>query len=128
MSYVRHLLIIPALLWPLHSMAADIPGTNRQAELQHLLKHDCGSCHGMTMTGGLGPALTARALRGKSESYLRRVIRDGRPGTPMPPWRGVLSEGDIAWLVKYMLFCGNTTKATAKGVNCRPQQGAGNAH
>ena len=27
----------------------------RQAELIHRLKHDCGSCHGMTMKGGLGP-------------------------------------------------------------------------
>jgi mono/diheme cytochrome c family protein len=29
--------------------------TARQAELLHLLKHDCGSCHGMTRKGGLGP-------------------------------------------------------------------------
>ena len=30
--------------------------TARQAELLYLLKHDCGSCHGMTRKGGLGHA------------------------------------------------------------------------
>ncbi len=36
--------------------------TQRQQELLHLLKHDCGSCHGMTLKGGLGPDLTTKRL------------------------------------------------------------------
>jgi len=35
----------------------------RQTELLYLLKHDCGSCHGMTRKGGLGPALLPANLR-----------------------------------------------------------------
>jgi len=29
----------------------------RQTELLYLLKQDCGSCHGMTLQGGLGSSL-----------------------------------------------------------------------
>jgi len=72
---------------------------DRQAELEHLLRHDCGSCHGMTLKGGLGPALTPEALLNKPEEYLFYVISNGRPNTPMPPWNPILSDMDIQWLV-----------------------------
>ena len=71
----------------------------RQTELTHLLRHDCGSCHGMTLKGGLGPALTPDVLNNKPEEYLFHVISFGRKGTPMPPWQGILSNDDIRWLV-----------------------------
>jgi cytochrome c55X len=71
----------------------------RQGELLHLLKQDCGSCHGMTMKGGLGPALTPAALATQPDEALFATILNGRPGTPMPPWRGLLEEDEIAWLV-----------------------------
>ncbi|HHJ14986.1 MAG TPA: cytochrome c [Gammaproteobacteria bacterium] len=79
------------------------PSPARQAELRALLHQDCGSCHGMRLTGGLGPALTPQALAGKPAELLALVIRDGRAGTPMPPWAPLLSETDIAWLVQEML-------------------------
>lgn len=74
----------------------------RQAELIHLLKHDCGSCHGMMLKGGLGPALVPEALTGKSADYLFQTVRDGRPGTPMPSWRSVLTEVEMRYLVKLL--------------------------
>ena len=52
-----------------------------------LLKHDCGSCHGLTMKGGLGPPLLPDTLAGKDEEALAAIILDGVPGKPMPPWR-----------------------------------------
>ena len=70
----------------------------RQLELQNLLEQDCGSCHGMTLKGGLGPALTAEALKNKPLELLTVTISEGRPGTPMPPWKYLLSEADIQWL------------------------------
>ncbi len=78
---------------------SDAISAQRQTELTHLLRHDCGSCHGMTLKGGLGPALTPDVLTNKPEEYLFHVIRYGRKGTPMPPWQGILSDGDIRWLV-----------------------------
>lgn len=79
------------------------PAVERQAELRNLLLQDCGSCHGMTLKGGLGPALTRSALQGKSRESLRIVIRDGRPGTPMPPWDTQLLPAEIDWLVDQLL-------------------------
>ena len=72
----------------------------RQQELRHMLKHDCGSCHGMTLKGGLGPALLPETLAGKPDEFLVYTITHGRPPTPMPPWAGILTEEEIGWLVQ----------------------------
>ena len=74
----------------------------RQAELLYLLKHDCGSCHGMTRKGGLGPPLLPENLGGRPQLLMTDTILDGRPGTPMPPWRGLLTEQEVQWLVEAM--------------------------
>lgn len=79
------------------------PDDQRQQQLRHLLLQDCGSCHGMTLQGGLGPALTPQALAGKPPVMLRDVILHGRPGTPMPPWKGLLTEREAEWLVQLLL-------------------------
>ena len=60
-------------------------------ELRNLLIQDCGSCHGLTMRGGLGPALLPETLQGKPRDYLSNVILEGRPGTAMPGWSPLLS-------------------------------------
>ncbi|MGE5241504.1 MAG: c-type cytochrome [Bacteroidota bacterium] len=75
----------------------------RQTELMRLLDEDCGSCHGLTRQGGLGPALTKQALAGKSPVMLREVILNGRPGTPMPPWKPFLSQQEADWLVQVLI-------------------------
>ncbi len=74
--------------------------SEREKELLHLLRHDCGSCHGMTLKGGLGPALLPKSLEDKSEMMLRATILVGRAGTPMPPWRGILTEQEADWLAR----------------------------
>lgn len=74
------------------------PGTDRRAELIYLLKQDCGSCHGMTLKGGLGSPLSPELLAGRSTEDLTDVILNGIPGTPMPPWRPLLSGDDARWL------------------------------
>lgn len=55
------------------------------------------------MTGGLGPALTPASLAGKAPVMLREVILNGRPGTPMPPWKPFMSAQEAEWLVKRLL-------------------------
>lgn len=80
---------------------ADI-AADRKSELIYLLRHDCGSCHGMRLTGGLGPPLTAAAISGRSVRSLEQAILVGRPGTPMPPWAGMLSAEEVAWLVEQL--------------------------
>lgn len=71
----------------------------RQAELYNLLTQDCGSCHGMTLKGGLGPSLTIEAINKKPRELILETVLNGRPGTPMPPWKNILSREEIEWLV-----------------------------
>ncbi|MDE2402542.1 MAG: cytochrome c [Burkholderiales bacterium] len=74
-----------------------------QRQLIRMVRQDCGSCHGMQLTGGLGPALTKSALRGKPLDSLAATIMQGRPGTPMPGWKGMISEADARWITEQLL-------------------------
>jgi cytochrome c55X len=103
-------LIAAAMLPP-----AVVGGADREAELQALLHNDCGACHGMTLKGGLGPALTPAALAGRSADALHMVIRDGRPGTAMPPWHGLVSDADIDTLVRFLLAGGGDENPAQSG-------------
>jgi cytochrome c55X len=91
------------------SLAAETvePNVERKEMLMHLLRHDCGACHGMTLRGGLGPPLDPQSLQGKPPEGLRQTILFGRPGTAMPGWQPFLSEGEAQWLVN-MLMQGET--------------------
>lgn len=80
---------------------AEIPA-ERQQTLRYMVRHDCGSCHGMTLKGGLGPALTPDALAQKSSELLVNSIIEGRPGTAMPPWEGMLNQEETAWIVEQL--------------------------
>ena len=84
------------------SATAEAVTAQRQTELRSLVHQDCGSCHGMRLTGGLGPALTPEALQGKNHKFLFTTIRAGRPGTPMPPWQPLLTDQEINWIVNYL--------------------------
>lgn len=82
---------------------ANEPPPARQKELVHLVRQDCGSCHGMTLQGGLGPALLPADLKDKSPEGLAATIYYGRPGTPMPPFRQFLSEAEADWIVEKLM-------------------------
>nr|WP_304412659.1 cytochrome c [Azoarcus sp. KH32C] len=82
---------------------SNAPDGHRQRELVHLVRQDCGSCHGLTLQGGLGPALTPAALRERPREGLAATIVGGRPGTPMPPFRGIVSEGEAVWIVERLI-------------------------
>ena len=74
------------------------PDGARQRVLIHMVRQDCGSCHGMKLTGGLGPALTREALAEWPVDSLAATIFHGRPGTPMPPWSAMLNEAEARWI------------------------------
>lgn len=82
--------------------AAEI-STERAATLEHILVQDCGSCHGLTMKGGLGNPLTRDALGHAAPEGLAAIILDGIPGTAMPPWRPLLTEAEALWIADYLL-------------------------
>jgi cytochrome c55X len=75
---------------------------DRAKALEVLVRQDCGSCHGLTLKGGLGPELSANRFDGVPPEAIAALILDGVPGTPMPPWRGLLSEQDALWIADYL--------------------------
>ena len=74
----------------------------RQRELVRMVRQDCGSCHGIQLTGGLGPALTRDRMADFPLDSLVAVIYQGRPGTPMPGWKSMISEADATWIAQQL--------------------------
>lgn len=96
---LKALLLFGLLLTSAAALAEPMSGTRRDA-LMNLLRQDCGSCHGLTMKGGLGPPLLPLVLADKPDEALVEAILDGRAGTPMPPWRFSLDPEEAAWMVR----------------------------
>ncbi|MEW8027729.1 MAG: cytochrome c [Candidatus Thiodiazotropha sp.] len=93
-------LIVASLLFLVQTASAAGIAEPRRIELLNLLKHDCGSCHGLSLKGGLGPPLTPANLQGKPIDFLTATILYGRSGTPMPPWRPFLTDSEADWLAR----------------------------
>ena len=104
MSTRHHPFVVAlALLLAGGAVLAAEPTPARQKELIHLVRQDCGSCHGMTLQGGLGPALLPATLAEKPAESLVATIIGGRPGTAMPPWHRFLGEDDAQWIVARLM-------------------------
>ena len=78
------------------------PEPSRRSELITLVRQDCGSCHGLTLKGGLGPALLPETLKDKPADSLVATIIGGRPGTAMPPWQRFMTEAEAEWVVHHL--------------------------
>jgi cytochrome c55X len=92
------MLLCPAAL----AAGAQSVSETRQRSLIHMVRQDCGACHGMRLTGGLGPALTREALADKPLDAMTATIVHGRPGTPMPPWRAMLTDAEARWIAEQL--------------------------
>jgi mono/diheme cytochrome c family protein len=53
----------------------------------------CSQCHG-TDANGTAAAANLRAFKGSEDDFLR-IVRDGRAGTAMTPWKGLISDDEI---------------------------------
>ena len=71
--------------------------------LKRLVHQDCGSCHGLTLKGGLGPDIRPVALRDYDPEALGLIIVDGIEGTAMPAWGPLLNKSEVDWMVDYLL-------------------------
>ena len=114
-SMNRNLSLIAAVFYllstaaiALYSSSSSALSSEEQQSLVYLLKQDCGSCHGLTLQGGLGPALLKKNLKDKPQAYIENVIAYGRSGTPMPPWKNILDKQQIRFLASYLLSNDNT--------------------
>ncbi len=94
------ILLALCLAGPVWAQGGWVPAPEREQALVRMVRQDCGSCHGMQLTGGLGPALTPQALAETPRESIAATIYHGRPGTPMPPWKAMLSEPESDWIAQ----------------------------
>ena len=52
---------------------------------------------------GSGKSTLLRAINDLDPLTGGEIILDGVPGTAMPPWRPLLSEGEALWIARYLL-------------------------
>src|SRR5262249_54145616 len=63
----------------------------------------CSVCHGATGEGGSGPDLTNPSWQSSmTDAQLGHTIRDGRPGTAMPSFKGRIDVNGRLALVAYL--------------------------
>jgi len=63
----------------------------------------CMACHGETLAGARAQSLLDNVwMFGGDDASLAATIRDGRPGTEMPPFKGALGDAQIRALVVYI--------------------------
>lgn len=87
----------------LAALAVSSPATAQDAKrLERMVVQDCGSCHGLTMKGGLGKPLTREALAETAPESIAAIILDGVPGTAMPPWRPLVSDDEALWMANFL--------------------------
>jgi len=103
-----------AALWIAASAVAaeQASGPNAEATGKRLYLERCAPCHG---DGGAGDGPAAAALdprppsfrdaafwKGRTTAQLRQAVREGKPGTLMAPFEGVLSDEEIDAVVGYL--------------------------
>jgi mono/diheme cytochrome c family protein len=95
-------ILFAAMLAFAQSAAAE-PTPERQKYLRDLVNNECTRCHGPKRIGQNGPPLLPENLEYIDKEYLMQVILNGRY-TLMPPWKGMLSEDDVAFIVNVVLM------------------------
>lgn len=93
---IKELLLLILVSTPVLAKAIS---PERQDTLRNLLRQDCGACHGLTLKGGMGPALLPGSLAGKSDAFLAETILNGRKDTAMPPWKPFMNHEEALWLI-----------------------------
>lgn len=101
MASATHLVVLMTAILLSPAAAAGI-SAKKAEKLEHLVLQDCGSCHGLTLKGGLGRPIDAGRMRQYDREVLRDIILDGVPGTAMPPWRPLISETEAQWIADYL--------------------------
>jgi cytochrome c55X len=77
--------------------ADDLTATDT-ARLANLVRQDCGSCHGLTLKGGLGRPLLPKDLEHYEVAGLAEVILHGIPKTAMPGWDRIINQREAEWI------------------------------
>jgi len=83
---------------PAVAAAAPLSADLRNARTTYLTQ--CSQCHG-TDAKGTAAAANLVEFKGTEDDFLR-VVRNGRPGTAMTPWKGIIPDDDIRAMARYL--------------------------
>lgn len=66
----------------------------------------CAACHGKNREGisGLAPALTPGSLAALTDDQISDTIANGRTGTAMPPFKGMINPDEIDALLQFIKY------------------------
>jgi alcohol dehydrogenase (cytochrome c) len=87
-------LVLLALAIPLRPLAQDVKSG------AELYGERCSTCHGADARGSNGPALVNLWAGGATDDRVRRTIRQGVPGSAMPPSNA--SDSELAAIVAFL--------------------------
>jgi len=96
--FSRYGIILAQAPPPPASEPAPLSAELRSARSTYLTQ--CSQCHG-TDANGTPAAANLRAFKGTEDDFLR-VVRNGRPGTAMTPWKGLIDDNDIRNIARYI--------------------------
>jgi mono/diheme cytochrome c family protein len=78
-------------------------GEGDPANGEVVFTQNCSSCHGPDAAGGaLGPTLVSANVGANDDEFFRETISNGRAGTAMPPWGGLLSAQEIEDVISFL--------------------------
>jgi mono/diheme cytochrome c family protein len=82
------------------------PPTASAINADELYAVNCAACHGVNRQGvsGLGPTLTPESLGALSDAAIRNTILNGRPDTPMMPFKDTFSPEEIDALLQLIKY------------------------
>lgn len=88
--------VCPLALWAQHAQTGD-PNSEGQA----LYRSNCAFCHGIDGRGGRGSNLTGQLNHGDAPDTIKKIIKNGLPGTQMPSFGGI-EEDELDRLVTFV--------------------------
>jgi cbb3-type cytochrome c oxidase subunit III len=119
-AQIRSIIFVSSLLTASTTSFAADQATIKLGE--QLYNQNCSVCHQADAVGkaGFAPSLTnPELLSVASDKFFESTIRDGRPGTGMPPWSH-LGRKNILAIVAYLRSFSKLPNR-AKQVNAEPQ-------
>jgi mono/diheme cytochrome c family protein len=84
-----------------------------------IFARECQLCHGPQGQGGIGASLSGPIPATQPAAFLRQVVNEGIAGSPMPAYRGALTEDEIENTVAFIL---SWERAPVSAVSLEPEE------
>jgi glucose/arabinose dehydrogenase len=103
---MRFSLLLRFSIWPVAitgGLVSTASAGSKGRDAAQIYAELCAGCHGQSLEGGKGGALTNRSWKnGSDEAGMIRSIRDGMPATGMPAFARSVNEAEMTALVAFI--------------------------